>query len=142
VNFNAGVNLPVAREECRELVLDYLGCGANPQYSGLARLERARPILERFHFDEQAAAAPQDVFTFGREPGSAADAVEQRYTKVPFELLDLPRESRLAEMQVGRGPGKAAQVDDLGERAKVSKVHRVTSDSCIVKPPINALDTS
>jgi len=123
VNFNAGVNLPVAREECRELVLDYLGGGANPQYSGLACLERARPILERFHFDEQAAAAPQDVFTFGREPGSAADAVEQRYTKVPFELLDLPRESRLAEMQVGRGPGKAAQVDDFGERPKVAEVH-------------------
>ena len=142
MNFDAGVNLLVAREECSELVLDYLGGGANPEYSGLARLERACTILERFHFDEQAAAAPQDVFTFGRELGTAADAVEQRYTKVPFELLDLPRESRLAEMQVGRGAGKAAQVDDLGQRAKVTKIHRFTSGYRIIWPSINALDTS
>lgn len=59
-----------------------------------------------------------------------------------FELLDLPRESRLAEMQVGRGAGKAANVDDPGEGSKVAEIHSVRSAACIMCTTINALDTS
>jgi len=44
VNFDVGVDLLVARDECRKLVLNHLGSGTDAEYPGLARLERARDL--------------------------------------------------------------------------------------------------
>ena len=91
MHFDAGVAAPVVREEIREQILDHLRGRANPEYSGLAGLERASALAERVGFRQQAAAAPEQIFAFRCQLDAPPDAVEQRHTQLAFQRVDLPR---------------------------------------------------
>ena len=68
--------VPDKKSGSREEILDDLRRCADPEYSGLAGLERAGALAERLSFRQQSATAPQQIFAFGGEPNAAARAVE------------------------------------------------------------------
>jgi hypothetical protein len=75
---------PIADQKIREQVLDHLWCGGDPENSGFAALELARPLAESVRFGEQSAAAQQQVFALRRQLYAPANAVEQRHAKFGF----------------------------------------------------------
>ena len=84
MDLHAGVAPPVPGQEMREQILDHLRRCADPEYSCLSGLERARALSERFGVRQQVTAAPQQVFPLRCELHAATDPVEQRHSQFSF----------------------------------------------------------
>jgi hypothetical protein len=72
---------------------------------------------------EEATAASQQVFALGCQLDSAADAIEQRNSKLRLEGLDLARSGRLAQVQAFMSRRKTAGFRHGHERMQLPKIH-------------------
>src|SRR5262245_55711156 len=123
MDLNRRVPAPVLGQKIRQHVLDDLWRGTDPKYSGLARFEQARALAERVGFRQQAATAPQQVFTLRRQLDAATDAVEQWHAQFGFERVNLPGKRRLAEIHSIGSAGETAGIGNADEGAQVAKIH-------------------
>ena len=113
----------VPGQKIRQQVLDHLRRGANPQYSGLATLEQARPLADGFDLCQHTTEPPQEVFALRCQLDTAADTVEQLHPQLGFEPLDLPGGRRLGQVQPGGGASEPAMIGNCDKRAQVRQVH-------------------
>jgi len=142
MNLDTGMAPLVLRNEIRQLALDELRRRAHAEQARLPALERACPLAQRFGIGEQAAAAPQQIFTLGGEANPPSDTVEQRHAQLRLERVNLPRGGRLGDIEPRRSAGNAIGVDDRGEGAEVTQVHRDRSYIFRINyEAINSLDT-
>ena len=106
-----------------ELRLDHGRSGTDPNLAGVPALQRPRSVVERVGFGHDPAPAPKQVFTFRRQPDTAADAVEQEHTQFGFQDLDLSGSRRLAQVEPRRCSGDTAGIGNGEEGAQLMEVH-------------------
>src|SRR5262249_19723380 len=87
------------------------------------RFEQARALAERVGFRQQAAAAPQQVFTLRRQPDVATETVEQRHAQFGFQRANLSGKRRLAQIHSIGSAGEAAGIGNADEGAQVAQIH-------------------
>ena len=126
MDFDAAVAFAVAQQKICQQALDDLRCGADPQYSDFAGLERAGTLAERIRVEQQLPTAHQQILALPRKPHASSDPREQPQTQFIFKRLDLPRRGRLGQIQPRSRACKTGVVGDRDEGAQKSEVHRNT----------------
>ena len=57
---------------------------------------------------------------------TTTDSIEERHSELRFQVADLARQGRLADMHVLGGPRDAALLGDTYEIAEMPKLHHIT----------------
>jgi hypothetical protein len=125
MDLNARVTALIGGQEIRKHALDHLRRRAHPKCPRLTGFEGPCALAERVGFRQETAAAAQQIFALQGELNASADAIEQGHAELGFEGVDLPRKSRLTDIEARRSASDAAGIDDGDEGAQVAKVHGV-----------------
>ena len=97
-DLNAGPIAAVSSQECGDDALHRLRRRADPKAAGRSGREGPCPFAHRIGPGQHVSTPFQELLTFGGEPDSATDAVEQAYAELGLEVADLSRERRLADV--------------------------------------------
>jgi hypothetical protein len=76
LNLDARVSAPIATEEIRKGIFNDLRRSRYAENTGFALFERGRPLVEDLHFSKQAAAKPEQGFSFRGEFQPPADPIK------------------------------------------------------------------
>ena len=87
-------------------------------------LVRADLIAGALDVAKNALRALEQFLTPFGQPYAAVGAGEQGDVELFLEPLDVPRESRLGNMQMSRGAGNAAELGDADKIVKAAQFHR------------------
>jgi hypothetical protein len=124
VDFDPGMALAMTGQKTGKEILDHLRRGADSQDPRLAALQGLRALAQAFDISQQASRPLEQILALGRQAHAAADAVEERHAELGFQSADLPRRSRLREVQSRGGAPEAALLGDGDESAQLAQLHR------------------
>ena len=99
VDIHGGVSAPISRQKIGEHCLHMLGAATNAQRTCLSSFQRACTLTEGLYVLQELTTASQQVLAFGCKFDPAADAIEQRNSKLSLKSLNLARSGRLAQVQ-------------------------------------------
>jgi hypothetical protein len=88
------------------------------------RLVRADFVTRPLDVAKDALRALEQFLASFGQPHAAIGAGEQGDVELLLEPLDVPRESRLGNMQMSRGAGNAAELGDADKIVKAAQFHR------------------
>jgi hypothetical protein len=123
VDIHGGVSAPISRQKVGKHCLHVLRAAANSQCACLSAFQRACALTEGFHVLQESTTASQQILAFGCQFDPAADAIEQRNSKLSLKSLDLARSGRLAQVQASMSGSKATGFRNDDECLQVSKIH-------------------
>jgi predicted metal-dependent enzyme (double-stranded beta helix superfamily) len=115
--------LQIACEERRQHVLDHLRRGSDAEASNFAAAHGLRMLGELVDAGEQIAAPEQEAFARARHTNPAPRTLEEPDTQFRLEVVHLPPQRRLSDVQPGGGSGEGARLGDRDEVAEVTELH-------------------
>jgi hypothetical protein len=91
----------------------------NPNYTGLSAAQRLRAVAQQTGSPQNLPAARQEISALARQDETAGAPVEERNAELEFEVMDLSRKRRLADVKPLGSAGYSAGV---GDRYKVAQM--------------------
>ena len=98
-------------------------CDADAKRPGLAEGDVLRPSLRLLDVLQDASRVVQEQFPRRAQPDASGQSVEQEKSQLPFQVLDLPRERRLCDMQPVGCTSEMLLFSNANEIAEVPEFH-------------------
>jgi hypothetical protein len=123
-DLDAGPRAAVSSQKCGDDALHRLRRRADPKAPGRSSREGPCPFAHCIGPGQHVSTPFQELLTFGGEPDSATDAVEEADAELGLEVADLSRERRLADVDPKRGLRHARRFGDADEVPEMPQLHR------------------
>ena len=134
--------LQIPCEERRQDVLDHLRRASDAKTPDFTAPHGQGMLSELVDAGEQLAAPKQQAFARAGYTDPAARALEESDTQLRLEIVDLPPQRRLGDVQLGGGPGEGARLGDRDEVTEVAQIHFGYCPGGIDYRPDDALDSA